>query len=228
MRLRCRRDRACLSCPRPPVIERKQAKARLAGARARSTQRQHVDLEQQREPGTRPSPRRGDLAHPAVRTAHARHTERATACHAGRSPVPPRFILRVVNRVALASALGAGEPTPARKVHIQIEPTIPDRKLATRHRPRRLQPEGQLEKIGVSHPLTINSIPTDRSPTEPKNGLTHSIQRGAISIRNAISSAGSSTSRDARPHWRSGAPLWRRAAIAGGHIEQRIDKSELL
>ena len=72
------------------------------------------------------------------------------------------------NRATLTSALGAGEPAPARKVHIQIEPTILDRKLATRHRPRRLQPKGQLEKIGVSHPLTINSIPTDRSPSEPK------------------------------------------------------------
>ena len=50
--------------------------------------------------------------------------------------MPPRFILRVVNRATLASALGAGEPAPAWKVHIQIEPTILDRKLATRHRRR--------------------------------------------------------------------------------------------
>src|SRR5208282_6918476 len=82
--------------------------------------------------------------------------------------MPPRFILRVVNRATLASALGAGEPAPARKIHIQIEPTIRDRKLAPRHRPRRQQPKGQLEKIGVSHPLTIDSIPTDRSPRKPK------------------------------------------------------------
>src|SRR5208337_3742784 len=82
--------------------------------------------------------------------------------------MPPRFILRVVNRATLAPALGAGEPAPARKIHIQIEPTILDRKFATRHRPRRLQPKGQLEKIGVSHPLTINSIPTDRSPSQPR------------------------------------------------------------
>ena len=120
------------------------------------------------EPGTRPSPRRGDLAHPAVRTAHARHTSVQQRAMLEEVQMPPRFILRVVNRATLASALGAGEPAPARKVHIQIEPTILDRKLATRHRPRRLQPKGQLEKIGVSHPLTINSIPTDRSPSEPK------------------------------------------------------------
>src|SRR5208337_4652457 len=82
--------------------------------------------------------------------------------------MPPRFILRVVNRATLAPALGAGEPAPARKIHIQIEPTILDRKFATRHRPRRLQPKGQLEKIGVSHPLTVNSIPTDRSPSQPR------------------------------------------------------------
>src|SRR5208337_4349842 len=82
--------------------------------------------------------------------------------------MPPRFILCVVNRATLASALGAGEPAPARKVHIQIEPTILDRKLAARHRPRQRKTKGQLEKIGVSHPLTINSIPTDRSPCQPK------------------------------------------------------------
>ncbi len=138
------------------------------GDRHRLGQRQHVGLEQQREPGTRPSPRRGDLAHLAVRTAHSRHTSVQQRAMLEEVQMPPRFILRVVNRATLASALGAGEPAPARKVHIQIEPTILDRKLATRHRPRRLQPKGQLEKIGVSHPLTINSIPTDRSPSEPK------------------------------------------------------------
>ena len=62
---------------------------------------------------------------------------------------------------------------------MQIEQTILDRKLATRHRPRRLRPKSQLEKIGVSHTLTIDSMPTDRSSPNPKNGLTHSIQRGA-------------------------------------------------
>src|SRR5271165_4275504 len=83
--------------------------------------------------------------------------------------MPPRLVLRVVNRTTLASALSAGEPAPTRKIHVQIELTIPDRKLAARHHPRRLQPKGQLEKIGVSHPLAIHSIPTDRSPSQPKN-----------------------------------------------------------
>ena len=138
------------------------------GDRHRLGQRQHVGLEQQREPGTRPSPRRGDLAHPAVRTAHSRHTRVQQRAMLEEVQMPPRLVLRVVNRATLASALGAGEPAPARKIHMQIEPPVLDRKLATRHRPRRLQPKGQLEKIGVSHPLTINSIPTDRSPSQPK------------------------------------------------------------
>ena len=85
--------------------------------------------------------------------------------------MPPRLILRVVNCTTLASALSAGEPAPTRKIHVQIELTIPNRKLAARHHPRRLQPKGQLEKIGVSHPPTINSIPTDRSPSQPKTVL---------------------------------------------------------
>ncbi len=82
--------------------------------------------------------------------------------------MPPRLVLRVVNRTTLASALSAGEPAPAWKIHVQIEPTILDRKLATRHHPRRLQPKGQLEKIGVSHPLRLNSTPPQRSPTRPQ------------------------------------------------------------
>ena len=49
-----------------------------------------------------------------------------------------------------------------------------------------------------------------------------------ISIRSGISSPGRFTGRDARPHWRSGAPLRRRSSIARGHIAQRIDKSALL
>src|SRR5208283_4787536 len=63
------------------------------------------------------------------------------------------------------------KPAPTRKIHVQIEPAILDRKLAARHHPRRLQPKGQLEKIGVSHPPTIDSIPTDRSPSQPKKSV---------------------------------------------------------
>src|SRR5271165_3059314 len=129
----------------------------------------HIGLEQQREPGTRPSPRRGDLAHPAVRTAHSRHTSVQQRAMLEEVQMPPGLVLRVVNRTTHASALSAGEPAPTRKIYVQIEPTIFDRKLAARHHPRRLQPKGQLEKIGVSHPLTIDSIPTDRSPSQPKN-----------------------------------------------------------
>ena len=83
--------------------------------------------------------------------------------------MPPGLLLRIVNRATLVAALGAGEPAPARKIHVQIELTILDRKLAPRHHPRQLQPKGQLEKIGVSHPLMINSIPTDRPPSQTKN-----------------------------------------------------------
>jgi transposase-like protein len=49
-----------------------------------------------------------------------------------------------------------------------------------------------------------------------------------ISIRSGISLPCRSTSRDARPHWRSGAPLRRRSSIARGRIAKCIDKSELL
>src|SRR5208283_4121154 len=135
----------------------------------------------QREPGTRPSPRRGDLAHAAFRTTHARHSSVHERAMLEEVQMPPRLVLRVVNRTTLASALRAGEPAPTRKIHVQIEPTILDRKLGSRHHPRRLQPKGQLEKIGVSHRPTINSIPTNRSPSQPKTSLTHSIERGAAS-----------------------------------------------
>src|SRR5664280_2966992 len=90
--------------------------------------------------------------------------------------MPPRLVLRVVNRATLAAALGAGEPAPARKIQVQIEPAVLDRKLDARHRPRRLQPKGQLEKIGVSHPCGFRPIAPNANP---RNGLTHWIQRGA-------------------------------------------------
>ncbi len=129
------------------------------GDRHRLGQRQHIGLKQQRETGARPSPRRGDLAHPASRASHPRHASVQQRAVLEEIQMPPRLVLRVVNRAALASAIRAGEPAPARKIHVQIEPTILDRKLAARHRPRRLQPKGQLEKIGVSHPLRLNASP---------------------------------------------------------------------
>src|SRR5208283_2763779 len=122
----------------------------------------------QREPGTRPSPRRGDLAHAALRTTHARHSSVHERAVLEEVQMPPRLVLRVVNRATLAAALRAHKPAPTPKIYVQIEPTILDRKLAARHHPRRLQPKRQLEKIGVSHPLTIDSIPTNRSPRKPK------------------------------------------------------------
>ena len=139
------------------------------GDRHRLGQSQHVSLEQQREPGTRPSPRRGDLAHPALRTAHSRHSSVQERAMLEEVQMPPRLVLRVVNPATLAPALRARKPAPTRKIHVQIKPAILDRKLAPRHHPRRLQPKGQLEKISVSHPLTINSIKTHRSQREPKN-----------------------------------------------------------
>src|SRR5271165_2348177 len=42
--------------------------------------------------------------------------------------------------------------------------------------------KGQLEKIGVLHPLRLNAIPPERSLTPPKFRLTHSFQRGALGI----------------------------------------------
>src|SRR5208283_4107147 len=141
------------------------------GDRHRLGQRQNIGLEQQREPGTRPSPRRDDLAHPALRTAHARHASVQQRAVLEEVQMPPRLVLRVVNRATLAAALRTPKPAPTRKIHVQIEPAILDRKLAARHHPRRLQPKGQLEKIGVSHPPTIDSIPTDRSPSQPKKSV---------------------------------------------------------
>src|SRR5208282_4928088 len=125
-------------------------------------------LKQQREPATRPSPRRGDLAHPALRTDHSRHSSVQERAVLEEVEMPPRLVLRVVNPATLAPALRARKPAPTRKIHVQIKPAILDRKLAARHHPRRLQPKGQLEKIGVSHPLTIDSIPTNRSQCKPK------------------------------------------------------------
>src|SRR5271165_7171503 len=78
-----------------------------AAKRHRLGQRQHIGLEQQREPGTRPSPRRSDLAHPALRTDHSRHTSVQQRAMLEEVQMPPRLVLRVVNRTTLAAALRA-------------------------------------------------------------------------------------------------------------------------
>jgi DDE domain len=48
------------------------------------------------------------------------------------------------------------------------------------------------------------------------------------SIRSAISSRGRSTSRDARPRWRSGAHSCRRSPLAGEQVAQRADAAVTL
>src|ERR1700709_62994 len=82
--------------------------------------------------------------------------------------MPPRIVLRVVNRAALPPAHGAGERAAARKIHIQIEPTGLNVERAARHCPRRRKPQGKLKKVGVSHPDTIiaNPPPSFKSPAK--------------------------------------------------------------
>src|SRR5208337_1484414 len=50
-------------------------------------------------------PRRGDLAHPALRTDHSRHSSVQERAVLEEVEMPPRLVLRVVNRTTLASAL---------------------------------------------------------------------------------------------------------------------------
>src|SRR5208282_1340398 len=49
-----------------------------------------------------------------------------------------------------------------------------------------------------------------------------------ISIRSAISSLGASTSRSARPHWRSGAPLRLKCRLSVGVLRQESRNRSLL
>ena len=69
--------------------------------------------------------------------------------------MPPRLRFRVVDLATLATAFRADEPTPRRKINVQIKLPAARRKLAAHHHPRRRQTQGQLEKIGVSHPFPI-------------------------------------------------------------------------
>ena len=154
------------------------------GDRHRLGQRQHVGFKQQREPGARASPWRSDLAHAALRTRHPRHTRVQQRAMLEEVQMPPRLVLRVVDRAALASAFRAGEPAPARKIHVQIELAILDRKLAARHLPRRRQTQGQLKKIGVSHPRSIFQLAKSRTGGSLKiPRYPHHSARSQISAR---------------------------------------------
>jgi hypothetical protein len=77
--------------------------------------------------------------------------------------MPPRIVLRVVNRASVTPASRSSEPAPAWKIHVQIKPTVLRVELAARHRPRRRKPKRQLKKIGVSHPSKIVPIPISRA-----------------------------------------------------------------
>src|SRR5208283_4235846 len=126
-------------------------------------------LEQQRETRSRSRPRRGDLMHAALRADRSRHARVQQRAMLEEIQMPPGLVFRVVDRAAVAPALRAGEPAPTRKIHVQIKPTFLDRKRAARHRPGRRKTKSQLEKIDVSHPPTMDSIPPTRSPAHPKN-----------------------------------------------------------
>ena len=65
-----------LDDPPQPRVVLAQPLGRI-GDRHRLGQRQHVGLKQQREPGARPSPRRGYLAHPALSDRSPAARERA-------------------------------------------------------------------------------------------------------------------------------------------------------
>jgi hypothetical protein len=69
---------------------------------------------------------------------------------------------------------------------------------AARHHPPRRETKGQLEKIGVPHPLRLNAIPPERSPTRPKFRITHSFQRGAA-FRPFLITANPNEAAQARP-----------------------------
>ena len=112
---------------RPPDImldDAPQARVVLAqqprrvGDRHRLGQSQHEGLKQQGEARSRARPRRGDLAHAALRTRHPRHTRVQQRAVLEEIQMPPGLLLRVMDRAALAPALRAGEPAPPRKIHV--------------------------------------------------------------------------------------------------------------
>ena len=131
-------------------------------------QRQHEGLKQQREARARASPRRDDLMDATLRTPHPRRARVQQRAMLEEIQMPPSLVFRVMDRAAPAPALRAGEPAPPRKIHVQIEPTVHRVERAARHHPRRRKTKGQLEKIGVLHPLRLNPIPPERSPTRPQ------------------------------------------------------------
>ena len=139
------------------------------GDRHRLGQRQHEGLKQQREARSRSRPRRSDLMHAALRADHSGHARVQQRAVLEEIQMPPSLVFRVVDRAAVTPALRAGEPAPPRKVDVQIEPALLDSERAARHRPRRRKTKGQLKKIDVSHPPTMDPIPPTRSPARPKN-----------------------------------------------------------
>ena len=120
------------------------------------------------KPGTRSRPRSGDLVHPALRTRHPRHARVQQGAMLEEIEMPPGLVIRIVNRAAFAPALRASESAAARKIHVQIEPTILRVEFAARHRPRRRKTQGLAGKDRCLASLP-SKVPFSRrgSPTHP-------------------------------------------------------------
>jgi hypothetical protein len=120
-------------------------------------------LEQQREAGTGPRPRHGDLLDAAVGAGDARHARVQEGLVLEEIEMPPLLHGRVVHRAVSRAALWAREAPASGEVDLDIETAPLGIEGAGLDHPRRDQPERQLHQIGVAH------RGVSRRPVEPRS-----------------------------------------------------------
>jgi hypothetical protein len=129
-----------------------------------SDERHDDGLEQQREAGTGPRPRHGDLLDATVGAGDARHARvQEGLVLEEEGEMPPLLHGRVMHRAISRAALWAREAPASGEVDLDIETAPLGIEGAGLDHPRRDQSERQLHQIGVAH------RGLSRRPGEPRS-----------------------------------------------------------
>ena len=135
--------------PHPGVVLTNEAGC--GSDRHRRHQRHGQRFEQQREAGTRPRPRHGDLFDAAVGARDARRSGVQERLMLEEVEMPPRLHRRVVHGAVSLGAMRTWETAASGEVDLDIEATRLGVEGAGFDHPRRDQPKSQLHQIGVAH-----------------------------------------------------------------------------
>ena len=118
--------------------------------------------------------RHADLTHAVLGAAHPRHPCREEGLMLEEVQVAPSALAGVMDLAAGNIAFGASEPGAPLEIDAPLKPTLTGIEGGLDHPPRRRQPQGGLEKLGISHRATVrdaqNQLPTQNGEGPLRSG----------------------------------------------------------